>query len=554
MADAATAPDSSYLDTLTARAAQTLKDGSGDQSGNVLDLVKRIKSLDIAEDSDPTLQRMRKKIATDQEQVDKKADGVQPADVKPWDAKKEMADRQTDPLQAFGSFGSIFGILASAFTHQPMENALNASAAAIGAIHKGDEEAYKTAYDAWKENTNLAIERHKEQHEAFTDAMGKIESDASAMRTYAAKYGDQRAQILAESGLYQNLASMGNARQSAALQIMQAAPELEKKDMAIKAAFDLQAARKSGDPEALKKASENIRDLQSAGIIPATAGVRPPTTPFGMAVQAENGRRAEAGLPLMNAKELESMKADFDNASKPALSDDAAGLVADMFLGGNRQAVVGYGRSPANQTKIQNAIAEKAKALGLNGPMVNAMQAVFQGEMQGQRTLGARAANMEVAANEVNLMAPLALEASSKVDRTQYPALNDVILSAEKGTGGENVVQFGLAANSLIYTYAKFLNPTGIPTDADKARSAEILSTAWSKGQFSAAIDQIKREIASGQAAISSTKGEISNLVTGKTSHDNPATPASKDDYERLPSGAFYRMPNDPLGQVRQKP
>jgi hypothetical protein len=124
---------------------------------------------------------------------------------------------------------------------------------------------------------------------------------------------------------------------------------------------------------------------------------------------------------------------------------------------------------------------------------------------------------MEVPANEVAYMAPLALDASQKVKRSEYPDLNKILLSGERRTGDTDVVQFGLAANSLIYTYAKFLNPTGIPTDADKARATDILSTAWSEGQFQAAVDQIKREIESGRQAVRATRGELRSGLTTAT-------------------------------------
>lgn len=87
--------------------------------------------------------------------------GVEAEKMKPWNADEELAKRRTDPIEAFGSIGSVFGILASAFTHAPMENALNASAAAINSIKEGDSKAYDRAYKAWEDNTKQALERHK---------------------------------------------------------------------------------------------------------------------------------------------------------------------------------------------------------------------------------------------------------------------------------------------------------------------------------------------------------------------------------------------------------
>lgn len=209
-------------------------------------------------------------------------------------------------------------------------------------------------------------------------------------------------------------------------------------------------------------------------------------------------------------------------SSAAQISDDSADLIADEVLAGNRMALTGLARSPANISKVNDKIAEKAKAQGLTGADLAAAQASFASTMSGERAVGTRSANMEIAANEVKNMAPLALSASEKVDRTEYPTLNKIIQAAEKGTGDENVVRFGLAANSLVYTYAKFLNPNGIPTDADKAKAADILDTAWSKGQFSTAVDQIKKEIASGQSGVASTKQGLKDEISGKKPTPEP--------------------------------
>lgn len=207
------------------------------------------------------------------------------------------------------------------------------------------------------------------------------------------------------------------------------------------------------------------------------------------------------------------------------ISDEAAQFAAGRVVAGDERALSGMARSAPNITKVTDAIVQIAKEKNLSPEEVADKIAQFQGVVAGERTLGNREANMKVAANEVNNMVPLALDASRKVDRSQFPSLNGVMLAAAKGTGDPDVVRFGLAANSLIYTYAKFLNPTGIPTDSDKARAADILSTAWAQGQFEAAIDQIKLEIKSGESAIGQTRKELGAAITGEP--PAPPTPRS---------------------------
>jgi len=233
--------------------------------------------------------------------------------------------------------------------------------------------------------------------------------------------------------------------------------------------------------------------------------------------QAERTRKVANGPPLSEADKAKiRINARKDNEA--SISDEAAVVAADRVLAGDERATVGMARSAANIAKLTNIIAQRAAEKGMDGTEIARRVAEFSGMMAGERTLAIRSANMEIAANEVNNMAPLALAASEKVDRTRYPSLNAIIQAAEKGTGDKDVVRFGLAANSLIYTYSKFLNPTGVPTDADKARAAEILSTAWDKGQFRTAIEQMKVEINSGKAAVKTTKEELGAGFTGKPS------------------------------------
>lgn len=339
------------------------------------------------------------------------------------------------------------------------------------------------------------------------------------------------------------------------------------------------AERARTDTEKHMATEERQRDEQ-LDIARQAAGARDYTPPQeiqvgGKPVLAQQDKRTggwvtadDKRTPIAAADLRKSADVRADAKVPGVISDEAANLAADRLLAGDERATTGMARSAPNITKVTNAIAERAAAQGMSGADIAKKVAEFAGMMAGERTLGTRAANMEIAANEVKNMAPLALSSSEKVDRTKYPSLNAIIQSAEKGTGDEEIVRFGLAANSLIYTYSKFLNPTGIPTDADKARATEILSTAWSKGQFRAAVDQIKKEIASGQGAVQTTRTEMGETLTGekKASSQAPAQkqtePAkstipvlkSKSEYDALPSGAKYRKEGDPADKWRVKP
>jgi hypothetical protein len=154
----------------------------------------------------------------------------------------------------------------------------------------------------------------------------------------------------------------------------------------------------------------------------------------------------------------------------------------------------GLARGPGGSAFVREAT--KRAAMGDTTPAdMMANQAEFAGQKAGQRTLGTKQANIEMAATEAYNMMPIAVAASEKVDRTQYPMLNKVLLAAERGTGDTNVVQLAVATNSLVNSYSRAISPSGTPTVSDKDHAREILETAYAKGQYSAAVDMMKQEI-----------------------------------------------------------
>ena len=176
------------------------------------------------------------------EQLSKDA-GVEAEKMKPWDADAEMAKRRTDPIEAFGSLASVAGILASAFTNAPMENALNASAAAMNAIRAGDEKSYDRAAKAWESNQKMYMDRHKIQHDAYQDAVSLLNINMSAANTklqvLAARFGDKQIQTLLEAGMSKEVEEVLAARQRNALALEKAYPGIVEENAKIARLFAL---------------------------------------------------------------------------------------------------------------------------------------------------------------------------------------------------------------------------------------------------------------------------------------------------------------------------
>jgi hypothetical protein len=123
----------------------------------------------------------------------------------PWNEKAERQRYFSDPMTQFGSMAAMIGILGSALTKQPLTGALNAGAAAMNAIQAGEMDNYKRAYDAWKENANLAYRQFQLEHQVFSDAAKLYDTDMAAgrakMELATARFGAERIASLLRAGL-----------------------------------------------------------------------------------------------------------------------------------------------------------------------------------------------------------------------------------------------------------------------------------------------------------------------------------------------------------------
>lgn len=200
------------------------------------------------------------------EQLSKNA-GVEAEKLKPWDADAEAAKRRTDPIEAFGSFGSVFGILASAFTHAPMENALNASSAAMNAIKENDNKSYDRAHKAWEDNLKMTMDRHTIQHQAYQDATALLSTNMQAAQTklqvLAARFGDKQVQTLLDAGMNKEVEELLQARQRNALALQEQMPRIVEENAKISRLFALGYDTKNPTSEKSQEALQKFKQEQS---------------------------------------------------------------------------------------------------------------------------------------------------------------------------------------------------------------------------------------------------------------------------------------------------
>jgi hypothetical protein len=181
-----------------------------------------IQQAKTANDAEQASQ-MTAQIDKDRARLNAKYDAIGTDLPQAWDANKKSAEHYTDPVTAFGSVGSVFAMLASSFAGLPMEASLNAGAAAINAIHQGDEKAYQREFDTWKANTDLAIKRHDIERQSYNDALTLMNSNINAGRTKmelaATQFGDEKVQALLENGMDKELDDLFISRNKAAIEL-----------------------------------------------------------------------------------------------------------------------------------------------------------------------------------------------------------------------------------------------------------------------------------------------------------------------------------------------
>jgi len=190
---------------------------------------------------------------------------------------------------------------------------------------------------------------------------------------------------------------------------------------------------------------------------------------------------------------------------------------------------VGRGAQGSQNIKIlRSAIMEVGKETGKTPEQLAAKNAEFFGTKAGQRTIGTRTANIEMAVSEAQNVMPIALAASEAVDRTKYPKLNDVLLAVQKGSGDENVVKLGTAVNALINIYSRAIAPSGVPTVSDKDHARDIIAAAYSKGQFRAVTDIMNQEMEAAKKSPGQVRDAMRREITGEERPTAPAASAPK--------------------------
>lgn len=233
---------------------------------------------------------------------------------------------------------------------------------------------------------------------------------------------------------------------------------------------------------------------------------------------------------LMNARQaaarLSFDKSQADGNQDAVMDPLAIRMTAQQYLAGDTSALQNFGRGAQgaqNLNAVRAEIARQANALGLNGSDIAARVAEFGGVKAGQRTASTRSAGIEIAANEVAQLAPLALDASAKVARSGLLPFGKTQVMFDSNTNDPNLRQFAMANNALANAYGQAMARGGVASVADKQHAQDLLGTAMDQPSYAASVAQLQQEIKAAQAAPKAVRKELSNGLTGRGSESAPA-------------------------------
>ena len=211
-----------------------------------------------------------------------------------------------------------------------------------------------------------------------------------------------------------------------------------------------------------------------------------------------------------NFREREASKKEANN-----FDDATVDMLADQALAGDKSVFTGRGMTGANIGAIRNRMNQKMIDRGWNGADIAAKNAEFMGFAAGERAVGTKGAQIQLAGSEFTNIVPLAKQAGDKVSRSGFLPFGKVEVMFNEQTNDPNMNAFAAYNNGLVNTYARAISPTGVPSVSDKQHARELLLTAKNQTAYNATVDALTREIEAAKRSPRETRESLREEYSG---------------------------------------
>lgn len=251
------------------------------------------------------------------------------------------------------------------------------------------------------------------------------------------------------------------------------------------------------------------------------------------AYDPDTGEWKEMGRGPRFARQVPGISITNSGGDKPPFSEDVADVMAYNALRGDPKALTGLSRANggAQLRQVMESMVKIGKAQGLSNDQIGSKLAMvrtqYQGFMSGQKAVGTRGGQLELAATAAKGMGEIAKQQSRKVQRGQFMPLNRVQQAIERNTGDKDIVAFNAAVNSFVNAYARAITPVGAPTDASREKAYGMLSTAMSQEQFDNVMRVLDAEMDTELAAVQQVRENLGDDFMGDAPDEGGSGPVS---------------------------
>lgn len=224
---------------------------------------------------------------------------------------------------------------------------------------------------------------------------------------------------------------------------------------------------------------------------------------------------------------------DVSRGKDGGLTTESTDSLAEQAMAGDTSALTGL--KPADKIKVRNRMADLQQIRGLTGADQAAANAQFTGVKAGERTLGTRQANVDMAVQEAQNILPIVREASAKVPRGAFVPWNKLFQIAEKGSSNKELLAFAQAAKSFANIYTRATVP-GASAVADREAAVEHLPTFTDQESFEAVLSIMEREMQAAKQSPQQVRQDMSRAITGRS--EAPPSPGQTANPGAPPAGA----------------
>ena len=214
---------------------------------------------------------------------------------------------------------------------------------------------------------------------------------------------------------------------------------------------------------------------------------------------------------MENTSEIKNFKyakdhPEFAEAQKkgPSLTPESIKFLGQQLAKGDTTVLQNLGRGAQgaeNVTALRNEAVAYALQNGMDPRMAMDAAAEYLGQRAGERTLGTNEANAVNAGTEAMNALTIGRKANVELPRGQFMPVNAVFQAIQKGTSNPQLAKYGQAMATIANTYARAVNPKGLPHEAVVSDALQRLSSAQSPDALNAIFDVMQQEIEMAQKA-----------------------------------------------------